>query len=119
LKGKFLKSRTDFQSVTQTSVLVLVATILLTLTNTTYAAPIQTNHPAYGFWVIASKGPVTDKDCANKGGKVISKFDYIRNVDQGVGIIKTKPDGKNYLAVAYGDENMFGLVTVKQCGFDQ
>ncbi len=96
---------------------IQLALVLCLGLNSAYGATLRSSDPAYKFWSIARKASTTDQECERNGGRVIKKFEYIQNIDQGIGVIKDKSDGRMYLSIAYGDENFLGLVTVKQCGF--
>jgi hypothetical protein len=77
--------------------------------------PISETHPAYGFYQIAKRGPTTLAVCESYGGKEIYPNDYeqLESLGQGVFTLRENSTGKEFLAVAFGEGEIF--VTVKTC----
>lgn len=79
---------------------------------------VTTQHPAYQFWQMASRGPVHDDDCISHGGIVGGiphfvggKFTQLR---QGV-LYGKDPSRGNVISIGFGTRTWWGGTTLKAC----
>lgn len=94
---------------------LILASILISCSDSNKTSPIPESHPAYKFYQIAKTGPTSLDECESYGGVEIYPIDYeiIESLAQGVAKVKHKSTGKIYLGVAFSEGGV--ITTVDLC----
>ena len=75
---------------------LILASVLISCSDSNTTSPIPESHPGYKFYQIASAGPTTLAVCESYGGVEIYPIDYeiIETLSQGVAKVRHKSTGK-------------------------
>lgn len=95
--------------------ILILASVLISCSDSNTTSPIPKSHPAYKFYQIAKAGPTTLDVCESYGGVEIYPIDYeiIESLAQGVAKARHKSTGRTYLGVAFSEGGV--ITTVDLC----